>query len=148
MEIGKEIGRPRGTRQRWEFSLKPWLLQHFSGTLNLDIRRMLANYLADRFEDVDSVNWDAVAKKPKFAGHSRASLRNEFSYLLKSTKDRMKVTTKEVTLQNVADYSNEAYGPKRARNPIDRVLNRQKAVIDFFETYIKKHNYDKFKVSN
>merc|ERR1719186_1449280 len=36
--------------------LQPWILQHYSGTLNLEIRRMLANYLADNFKN-DSIDW-------------------------------------------------------------------------------------------
>jgi len=147
VRIGKEIGRPRGTRQRWEFSLKPWLLQHFSGTLNLDIRRMLANYLAEHFEDINSVDWGQVSKKPKFAGHSQASLRNVFSYLFKLTKEKLKVDSGEVSLENVADFANEAYRENAARKPSENKLKRQEEVISFFETYIQKFNIE-FRIAN
>ena len=47
-------------RLRWEVRLKVWLKSYYTKTLNLDIKVMLANILADNFEDIDSIDWNFV----------------------------------------------------------------------------------------
>ena len=37
---------------RWHKSLQPWLLQHYSGTLNFRVERFLANHLAETYSDL------------------------------------------------------------------------------------------------
>ena len=55
LSLEAKLGRPGGScTQRWDQQLNPWILQHYSGTRNLDIRRMLANYLEEHFQDIDS----------------------------------------------------------------------------------------------
>jgi len=94
---------------RWDNYLKIWLMQHYSGTLNLDIRRMLANYIAENFQDVDHVDWADVARKPKFAGNTTVSLRCLFfNTLYRSTKKEMPDGSK-VTPKDVADHTNAKF---------------------------------------
>eukprot|EP00092_Neocalanus_flemingeri_P022128 GFUD01024004.1.p1 GENE.GFUD01024004.1~~GFUD01024004.1.p1 ORF type:complete len:561 (+),score=154.47 GFUD01024004.1:132-1814(+) len=145
--VGAQLGRIGSSlRTRWEFCLKPWLLQHFSGTLNLDIRRMLANYLAEHFEDIDSVDWFAVARKPKFVGHTLISLRNIFfKNLFKFTK-KSKGGNSEVTLKDVADCTNAKYKSVGLCTVQKNILTRQKEIIDYFEQYVKKQGIEMFDV--
>merc|ERR1719318_1841659 len=87
-EIGGQIGRDEvSARLRWTFNLRAWILQHYSGTLNLDIRRPLANFLAENFEDRQSIDWALVNTKPEFAGHTENSLRFLFSGLAHYAKN-------------------------------------------------------------
>jgi len=126
-------------RIRWWNLLKPWLLQHYSGTLNLDIRRMLANYLADNFKDLNSIDWTSVATKPEFTGHTQTSLRRLFfSNIFINAKNNLKANSEDITLGMVAEFANKAYAPG-GRRIVDRILTRQKAVIDYFECYVKKN---------
>eukprot|EP00092_Neocalanus_flemingeri_P034275 GFUD01037272.1.p1 GENE.GFUD01037272.1~~GFUD01037272.1.p1 ORF type:complete len:770 (-),score=230.53 GFUD01037272.1:155-2464(-) len=145
--IGAPLGRDKSCLdQRWKFYLKPWLLQFFSGTLNLDIRRMLANYLAEHFEDIDSVDWSAVASKPKFVGHTLISLRNIFfKNLFKFTK-KSKGGNSEVTLKDVADCTNAKYKFVGLCTVQKNILRRQKEIIDYFEQYVKKQGIEMFDV--
>ena len=109
-------------------------MQNFSGTLNLDTRRMLANYLAENFQDADSVDWISVARKPKFAGHSAVSLRYIFfKQLYRDTK--LMHDPRKVTLDDVAAYTN-------------KTLKRQQDVIEYFEKNIKKQGLGNFKLYN
>ena len=79
---------------RWEYQLRPWLLQHRAGTLNLPISRMLAHHLASNFPNIHrysfrlasgftsftplhSIDWPSVAARGEFAGHTEGSLRSE-----------------------------------------------------------------------
>ena len=57
--LGRQFDR-RGVHNRWHRILKPWLLQYFHGTLNFNIDTMLANYIADHFDDINSINWSLV----------------------------------------------------------------------------------------
>eukprot|EP00092_Neocalanus_flemingeri_P090026 GFUD01114000.1.p1 GENE.GFUD01114000.1~~GFUD01114000.1.p1 ORF type:complete len:246 (+),score=59.16 GFUD01114000.1:64-738(+) len=135
--IGDQIGRQeRHVKFRWEYYLKPWLLQHFSGTLNLDIRRMLANYLADHFEDVDSVNWLSVASRTEFAGQTQISLRFRYVQLFNKTKEKMKGSGEEVTLKHIADITNKQFKESRFIRSNEKTLTRQKKIIDYFEKYV------------
>jgi len=125
-------------RLRWGNFLQPWILQHYSGTLNLEIRRMLANYLADNFKNIDSIDWQSVSTKTEFAGHTQASLRTVFfNNLYKETKRNLNDNSEDITLEMVAEYANKAFA-QGGRKVLDKILTRQKEVIDYFECYVKK----------
>lgn len=145
-EVATALGRKEvSPRNRWGNQLKPWILQHYSGTLNFDIRRILANYLADNFYSLDSIDWLVVAKRPEFVGHTQGSLRSIFfGYLFKSTKIKNDLDYSQITLKNIADNANVAYSAENSRKVSDNVLKRQKAVIDYFEQYVKKHGITNF----
>eukprot|EP00092_Neocalanus_flemingeri_P090025 GFUD01113999.1.p1 GENE.GFUD01113999.1~~GFUD01113999.1.p1 ORF type:complete len:242 (+),score=55.56 GFUD01113999.1:64-726(+) len=131
--IGDQIGRQeRHVKFRWEYYLKPWLLQHFSGTLNLDIRRMLANYLADNFEGVDSVNWLSVASRTEFW----TSLRYQYVKLFNRSKLKMNGSGEEVTLKHIADITNKQFKEGTFKQISEKTLTRQKKIIDYFEKYV------------
>ena len=131
--------------KRWCYQLQPWILQHYSGTLNLEIRRMLANYLAETFESVEDIDWNEVAERPEFVGHTYRSLQYMFfSTLFKSTKDHVKLEHTEITLRKIADNANEFFSEKKSIKVIETVLIRQKQVIDYFEQYVKKHGIANF----
>jgi len=138
--VGDLIGsHPRHVTLRWVNHLKPWILQHNSGTLNLDIRRMLANYVADNFKDINSIDWPSVAAKKEFAGHTQASLRNVFfTAIFQETKRNLNAFTEDITLDMVADFANKTFatGGRKVR---DTILTRQKEVVAYFECYVKKH---------
>jgi len=138
--IGALLGRAQVSPcLRWGCHLKPWILQHYSGTLNLDIRRMLGNYLADNFKDINSIDWPSVATKSEFAGHTEPSLRNVFfSNIFFRTKQKLNVSSEDITLEMVADFANKAFA-EGARRIVDSKLTRQDAVIDYFKNYVKKN---------
>eukprot|EP00092_Neocalanus_flemingeri_P021267 GFUD01023046.1.p1 GENE.GFUD01023046.1~~GFUD01023046.1.p1 ORF type:complete len:643 (+),score=159.62 GFUD01023046.1:102-2030(+) len=146
MEVATALSRKEvSPRNRWGNQLKPWILQHYSGTLNLNIRIMLANYLADNFNSIDSIDWPFVANRPEFVGHTQGSLRSIFfAYLFRSTKLHLKLESSEISLKNIADNTNEAYGDKNSRKITENVLTRQKQVINYFEQYVKKHGITNF----
>eukprot|EP00092_Neocalanus_flemingeri_P024642 GFUD01026727.1.p1 GENE.GFUD01026727.1~~GFUD01026727.1.p1 ORF type:complete len:589 (+),score=147.44 GFUD01026727.1:79-1845(+) len=131
---------------RWKLYLKPWLLQFFSGTLNLDIRRMLANYLAEHFADIDSVDWYSVASKQKFAGHTMQSLRYIFfNRLLPQTKKGIS-SNQEVTLKDVAEYANVQFKDGRSKMCHPNTLTRQNEVIDYFNKHVEKQGIGNFEL--
>ena len=138
-DIGDQINRQeRHIKYRWEYYLKTWLLQHFSGTLNLDIRRMLANYLADAFTHVNEIDWVAVAQSPEFAGYTVTSLKYVFfTFLFKHTKEDLGVTGENVSLKDVADVTNRRYKENPVKKVRESTLLRQRQVIRHFENFIQ-----------
>ena len=142
--VGDQIGRQeRHVKYRWEYYLKTWLLQHFSGTLNLDIRRMLANYLADNFELVDGVDWPVVAHSPEFAGYTVTSLKYVFfTFLFKHTKEELGASGEDVTLKDIADVTNNRYKDNFGRKIRDKTSIRQKEIINFFEDHVQKRGLE------
>ena len=108
---------------------------------------MLANYLAENFQDADSVDWISVARKPKFAGHSAVSLRYIFfKQLYRDTKQMH--DARKVTLDDVAAYTNGKYKDGKCRRVDHKTLKRQQDVIEYFEKNIKKQGMGNFKLFN
>ena len=129
IEIGEKIGRDRlSPRKRWEYMLKPWILQHYSGTLNLEIRRPLANYLVEQFEDINSIDWLSVISKTEFAGHTLPSLRKKFTNLILCTKQFQPEHSEEITLKMIAEFANTKY-VLGGRQVSGTELKRQKEIV-------------------
>merc|ERR1711862_557448 len=49
---------------RWNNKIKIWLLQYFNKTLNLEIRPVLANAVADNFESIEAIDWTFLTYIP------------------------------------------------------------------------------------
>jgi hypothetical protein len=128
-EVGSLIGQCVNIRTRWLRVLKPWILQHYSGTLNLDIRRPLANYLAYNFQDIKSINWPLVNKIPDFAGHTQTSLSNMlFTTLFQLTLLKLGKSRENITLKLVSQVLNAESLPG---SRVERNLKRQKEISLF-----------------
>jgi len=51
-DLARQLGREVASlTHRWSYSLQPMLLQHYTGTLNLRVERMLANHIAENYRD-------------------------------------------------------------------------------------------------
>ena len=120
-------------RHRWEGKLQPTLLQYYAGTLNMQVGKMLANFIADTYQNFSEIDWPEVAARPDFAGHTEQSLKNMyFQELLSST--RKKLGNQEgqgdddVTLRQVAEHTQD-------KQPGRRMVKEkwQQALIAFFE---------------
>lgn len=136
-EFTAQTGRVEDSqRKRWDKKLRPWILQHFAGTLNLEIKRPLSNYLAEHFSDINSVDWHSVIKKPEFAGHTTISLRSYFSNLFHSVKDSLHKDGADITLEMIAEFANTKYAAG-GRKVLDKDLKRQQEIIDYFKCYVK-----------
>jgi len=126
--------------QRWRCALLPWILQYYTGTLNLDIRRMLLNYIAKTFGSRDDIDWLLVSERPEFVGHTDFSLRRVFFTSVDIVKRHEKLENlkfEDVTLSLIADVANECFN--ESRNLPKRILRRQTEVIDYFKNYVDNH---------
>ena len=126
---------------RWLNILQPMLLQHYSGTLNLRVERMLANHIAENCTNFAQINWAGLAAKREFAGQTERSLRNKYFFMSKSAKIRLDVQRSEVNPQHIAQYCEEVYGEGGIKLSVScSKMQRQKEVITFFERQVVAHN--------
>lgn len=124
-------------KARWETSLKVWLKSFYTKTLNLNIKVMLANLLADNFEDIESIDWNFVKSFKEFDGHTLASIRKSFSNIYKTAKDHSKEDKTKLTLKEIAEDAAVTYSQENARKIPASTLKRQREVIDYFEKKVK-----------
>ena len=52
--------RETSLKSRWQYYLKPMLLKYYSKTLNLDIRQMLVNHIAQKYSSLDRTWWTGM----------------------------------------------------------------------------------------
>ena len=118
-----------GVKQRWETSLQPWLLQHYTGTSGLRVERMLTSLLAQKYKDHKGVDWSEIVKQHKeFVGHTSTSVRRLFNGCLKKAK--LRKNRGDVSLQDVAEYA--ADDRKEKKEPLSTTMRREK-VIEYFK---------------
>ena len=101
---------PIAVRHRWETCLQPWLLQHYSGTLNLRVERMLANYILDTYTDFSSIDWPEVAARSEFVGHTVSSLRYMYLQKLNKAKNMLRLQSDQLRPLHIAEYCELVYG--------------------------------------
>ena len=126
--------------ERWYARMKVWLLQYYNKTLNLEIKPILANAIADNFESRDEIDWEFLTTFPEFIGHSAKSLKIPYNNVMSSFKnwfpDRVDATTREL-----ATFASSSWKP---RGPSKTTKIRQMEVIEYFEEQVKRHNIEHF----
>ena len=123
---------------RWDKQLKTWLLGYFTGTLNLDIKMMLANSIAERFDTIESIDWDSLSTLKEFSSHTAASLQMIFRTLLVTSASRhLEVDPTELTLKQITDDTKDTCKSSKVR---ESVKKRQLEIIEYFENIVNKNN--------
>jgi len=138
-DLAAALGRPNkgaSLALRWVNNLQPWIMQHYAGTLNLDIRMMLVNHLAETYHSRESIDWNAVADKSEFAGNTCTHLKHTFSHLFKRSQNTECTSWKE-KLANCRRYISQAR--KCMKSKLRRIQ-----VIQYFENYVKNQELDDF----
>ena len=125
--------------ERWNHQLRSWIMQYYAGTLNLDIRLMLVNHVAETYQDRGTIDWDAIAAKSEFAGRTATNLKQTFTEILHFAR---KSLNKESSWQQLLDSCRE-YISKARRNSKHAELRKAK-VIEYFENYVKNHKIENF----
>ena len=137
-ELVKTFNREfRSIRLRCDLLLL-WIVSYYKGMLNLDIRCMLVNYLADNFHSRASIDWDKVQQVLEFSAHTPQSLKHEYEALELVVSRSTGVDWTDVTLQQVIKYVSSGQ-LKRKRNVSQK---RQMVVIEYFEKQLEKNNID------
>jgi len=131
----------KSINSRWNLILRPWLLQYFKKTLNLDIRPMLINHLAANFTSIRDIDWKTIEKMPEFSGHTIESIKNVFLKSIHLPLSRLlKIPRTEVTLRQLADASKSYHFSQITKEK----QVRQKEIIDYFVSLVSSHNLKNF----
>ena len=135
-ELAKSLNRhAKSVSDRWDSKLKVWLLSYYQKTLNLEIRPMLINVLAENFDSIRDINWDWVLKIPEFSGYTSISLRRVFfNGIIVRMAHRLKINRTEMTLQTIAETAKDF---KFSSVISDNVRARQRFILDYFEEKVK-----------
>ena len=133
-KLSKSLDRhPASVLSRWN-TLQNWLLQFYRKTLNLEIRPMLINVLAEHFESILSIDWDWVKKIPEFSGYTANGLKRLFTIqILHVLSEKFQMERTETTLKQFADAAKD-YKFSKVRKD---VIMRQDKIIAYFEKSIK-----------
>jgi len=106
---------------------------------------MLANVVADNFDDITNIDWANVAANEEFAGHTEGSLRNQyFSKLLRNAKRNLKKENADLFPKDVALVAEKLSA--RSKGIAISKVTRQNEVIKYFEDVIVE-NKERFQVS-
>ena len=117
----------------WLGILQPTLLQHYTGTLNLRVERILANHISENYTDFSEINWKEIAARNEFAGNTEGSLKKIYFRLSNHTRPKLGVTNSQLTPSHVSQYCDEAHGEGGKGGRVSaKKAQRQRDVIDFF----------------
>ena len=139
-DLAKSLDRqPKSVFERWNTQLKMWLLQYYQKTLNLEIRPMLINVLADNFDSIQSIDWDRVKRLPEFSGYTSNGLKRVFfTKIIHHIARQLEVERTEMTL----DKLSEAAKDFKFSNVNKSVIARQKKIVEYFELHVKLDQVD------
>ena len=141
-EMATKLCRNKNTFwKRYEYHLKPWLLSYYAKTLNLDIRIMLGSFLEENFDTVYDIDWDLVAERPEFSGHTASNLKRIFNKMAEKSAKHLNLSVDIVTLEQVAD---DARIVGSSRKVTERTKLRQMEIIEYFEKVIKAKGIKNF----
>ena len=133
----------QSVHRRWKANIRTWLLQYYAKTLNLEIRPMLSNFIADNFESEGSINWNYVLTAvPEFSGHTNTSLRYLFASVIKNhASKKLNTPIEKLSLKQIAAFADENYKQRKLRKTIEK---RQHDLIEYFESLVKLNKIDNF----
>ena len=117
----------------WLGVLQPTLLQHYAGTLNLRVERMLANHITENYTDFSEINWHETAARNEFAGNTEGSLKKIYSRVSGHARTKLCAEKSQLTPLHVAQYCDEVHGEGGQGGRVSvKKVQRQRDVIEFF----------------
>jgi len=142
-KLAKNFDRPKDSvSQRWNARLKMWLLQYYQKTLNLEIRPMLINVLAENFDSIESIDWDWVKKIPEFSGYTATGLKRLFiTKTIHNITRTLELERTDMTLTQLKEAAKDFnfYQNSKRKGVLEE---RQKKVICYFEKHVKIENIE------
>ena len=132
----------KSVENRWNNKLRTMLLQYYNKTLNLELRPMLVNFLADNFASLDEIEWKRVLDLPEFVGHTIASVKIIFhSTIIDRLSTYLGIKRTEVTLQQLAEAAKTYPHFKQLS---DKSKEKQNKIIEYFEKLVATHDVRNF----
>jgi len=130
-------------KSRWQYYLKPMILQYYTKTLNLDVRYMLVNHIAKTYESLSSVEWEEIVKLPEFSGHTDSSIRYQFFLVYRLLLSCRRTIKKDSSLEEIAEAANVHFKETNRRYSKE-LLKHKAAVIAYFEHFVNTNGITNF----
>ena len=143
-DLAKSLKRAQGQKRgsvldRWKNILKPWLMQYYQKTLNLEIRPMLTSVLAENFNSIHDIDWEWVKKVPEFSGYTVEKLKNVyFKETVWLMAKSLGIERTEMSLQTIAETAKDFQFSKVNKS----VIERQQQIIDYFEKKVQSEKIE------
>ena len=129
----------KSVMERWNRVMLPIVLSYHEKTLNLDIRMLFLNHLADTYDSVSSIDWDEVLKKKEFSGQTKASLRNILSTQVRLASEFLSQPKNVISFKQMAVAAASYMNDQR----LEIVRNKRKTdLIKYFDRMCWKKNLD------
>ena len=103
-KIGVKLERPHfSVYQHWEAAPEPMLNMHHAGSLHVDVRDILVDYLVEQnLNFSQDIEWKKLSNLPQFAGTAPRLLQAVFNCLKQNTNNKFPVKSKaELTSKSV-----------------------------------------------
>ena len=127
MVLATEFQRVVGSvLDRWELTLQPMLLQHYTGTSGFRVERMLTSLVAQKYKDHRGIDWAQIVSEHKeFAGHTSSSISKIFRHCLGSARRQSNINS----LQDVAEWCATTYKPSKESS---EKMTRRENIVEHF----------------
>jgi len=144
-EIATKLSRSKyNVSDRWMYTLKPWIMCYHAKTLNLDIRIMLATFVAENFNTVYDIDWEQVLERPEMAGHNVGTIRFVFGQMTQAAASHLQKRRDEVSLSEIVEDAKRSDAKLNVRKISEATKKRQMEIIEYFESVIKPNNIKNF----
>jgi len=130
---------------RWKYVLHSWLLQYFNGTLNQNIDLMLANFIANHYNDFGSIDWNEIVQFREFSGHTESSIKYTYKKVISKACRALNLRSNMLNPKLVAE-SSKSFSVQKERS---NYFCRQQHIIEYFVTNVNmKFNHKTLKFIN
>jgi len=136
IELGPIMKRThQSVYERWRIVLLNNILSYYRKTLNLDVKAMLINYLADNFVSQISIDWDQVLQHPDFCGKTDNMVKKTFYGLLYKASKELNINKRELTLRQLSDH---VMNKELSKTISEKKKKSQMQMINYFEEACSK----------
>ena len=143
IELGPLLKRThQSVFERWKAIILSTILGHHRKSLNLDIKMMLANYLAENFESTESIDWATVREQSEFAGCSEIMIKKIYHRLIYKTSKELSIDKLEVKPQQIVHHINRRGTVHKFYKISDKLRRRQIEIIEYFEKCCQMNNIE------
>ena len=141
-ELATKLSRSKTSlRKRWGFLLKPWIMSYYAKTLNLNIRIMLASFVAENFNTVYDIDWELVQERPEFSGQTLGSLKRVLGKMTEVVASHLNKPVGDVSLSEIAEDAKTTYASFDVKA---NTKKRQMEIIEYFESVIRLNKIENF----
>jgi len=139
LDFSKFLKRSHKTiNERWESSIKCWLLQYYNKNLNQEIRPMLVDLIHKNFDSIVDINWEFVSCHQEFSGYNISGLKKLFFAMIDKVSKYLSKPSYEVSLNEIAKFTEEYFNRQRRTQSFRE--KRKIDCVEYFELKTSEQN--------